>query len=304
MNNGYHINYIKREDIDIKKWDQCIDESPNGLIYAYSYYLDKMSARWDALVLNDYDTVMPLTWNKKWGIKYLYQPPFMQQLGIFGKQFISEGLMESFITLAKSKFNFAEIFLNNANHASGIEQRNNYVLDLNTNYEQIHTCYKTDLLNNLKHSKTFNLVYKTSFEYKEAIAIYMELYGKRTKHVTNNDYQNFFDLCSILHVLKMLLVRSVHSQTDELLAIAIFFRDKKRLYNIMSATFPKGRDTEANHFLFDELIREFAGRNILLDFEGSDIPGIAKFYQKFGASHEPYFFLKYNHLHWPLKYLK
>ena len=54
------------------KWDACIEKAPNGMVYAFSYYLNSMAKNWDALVLNDYDAVMPLTWNKKYGMQYLY----------------------------------------------------------------------------------------------------------------------------------------------------------------------------------------------------------------------------------------
>ena len=57
------------------KWDNCITNAPNGLIYGYSFYLDHMAKQWDALVLNDYEAVMPLTWNKKYGIN-LFIPAF------------------------------------------------------------------------------------------------------------------------------------------------------------------------------------------------------------------------------------
>ena len=35
-----NIKYVKHKDIDKVKWDACIDNAPNALIYAYSYYLD------------------------------------------------------------------------------------------------------------------------------------------------------------------------------------------------------------------------------------------------------------------------
>ncbi len=41
------------------------------------------AGQWDALVLDDYQAVMPLTWRSKFGIRYLYQPAFTQQTGIF-----------------------------------------------------------------------------------------------------------------------------------------------------------------------------------------------------------------------------
>jgi hypothetical protein len=69
-----YIIYLERHEIDISKWDRCIVNAPNGLIYARSFYLDAMAENWSALVSDDYQYVMPLTWNKKFGIKYLYQP--------------------------------------------------------------------------------------------------------------------------------------------------------------------------------------------------------------------------------------
>ena len=59
------IQYLTHYQIDKAKWDDCIGKADNGLIYAYSFYLDQMSKNWDALVLNDYAAVMPLTWNRK-----------------------------------------------------------------------------------------------------------------------------------------------------------------------------------------------------------------------------------------------
>src|SRR3982751_7041868 len=81
---GKDIQYIPQKNIDKKKWDACIGNASNGLIYGYSFYLDHMAKHWDALVLNDYEAVMPLTWKKKYGISYLYQPPFVAMAGIFG----------------------------------------------------------------------------------------------------------------------------------------------------------------------------------------------------------------------------
>ena len=56
-----NIAYLSNKNIDKQKWDRCIDMASNGLIYAYSFYLDAMSKHWDALILNDYEIVMPLT---------------------------------------------------------------------------------------------------------------------------------------------------------------------------------------------------------------------------------------------------
>ena len=68
------IRYLTHNQIDTRRWDECIAQSPNGLVYAWSWYLDVVHPSWEALVEDDYETVMPLTGNKKFGVNYLFQP--------------------------------------------------------------------------------------------------------------------------------------------------------------------------------------------------------------------------------------
>src|SRR5258706_6599463 len=114
MAEAFTIQYILRDNIDTSKWDNCIDTADNGLIYAYSFYLDNMAKHWDALVLNDYEAVMTLTCNSKYGIAYLYQPFLMTQLGVFGHNITAE-LLESFFHQIPSRFKYWDFYLNHGN---------------------------------------------------------------------------------------------------------------------------------------------------------------------------------------------
>ena len=76
------IRYLSHDEIDKPQWDACIEGSVNSLPYAASWWLDVVSPGWEALVSEDYRSVMPLTWHKKLGVYYLYQPYLTQQLGI------------------------------------------------------------------------------------------------------------------------------------------------------------------------------------------------------------------------------
>jgi hypothetical protein len=85
MNATNHIHYLQRHEIDPIKWDACVTAAANGLIYGLSFYLDAITAgQWDGLVLDEYRAVMPLTWNRKFGFYYLYQPFCTPCLGVFG----------------------------------------------------------------------------------------------------------------------------------------------------------------------------------------------------------------------------
>jgi hypothetical protein len=259
-----------------------------------------MAKHWDAIVLNDYEAVMPLTWNKKYGIAYLYQPPFTQQLGIFSKVKTDHAIQQLFIDEVKQRFRFAELYVNFPVDNAQV----NFVLPLQQPYQLTRQYYKNDLVKNLKHAAKFKLSYVLSDDVQAAIHIYQLHYADRTPHVKQQDYERFLALCQSAKQQNLLLIRTILNSEGNLLAVALLLKDKHRIYNLLSTVTKEGRQCEANHFLFDKLIQEFSEQNIVLDFEGSSIAGIADFYQKFGAVNEPYFLLRYNHLPWPVKYFK
>src|SRR4051794_1959095 len=108
------IRYVKRKDIDVSSWNNCIGEASNGLIYAQSNFLDALCTNWDALVLNDYENVMPIPWRKKWGIYYIYPPYFIPALGVFGND-VTPSLIQSFLSYIPKNFKYWEIDLNEKN---------------------------------------------------------------------------------------------------------------------------------------------------------------------------------------------
>ncbi len=84
------IHYQENYQLNKQKWDACIAKSFNGIIYAYSWYLDIVSPGWKGLVEDDYISVMPLCSRKKIGISYLFQPFFTQQHGVFSTAKLTE----------------------------------------------------------------------------------------------------------------------------------------------------------------------------------------------------------------------
>jgi len=296
-----NISYIKHADLDKEKWDRCIDNSMNALIYAYSYYLDIMSKNWDALILNDYEAVMPLTCNKKFGISYLRQPPFTQQLGIFGNFPIKNDLTEKFITEASKYFPFMEINLNYSNeYKKTTATKCNLILLLNRPFFEIEESFRKDFVKRVKRN---NLIYNSSQAVEKAIQLFKENYSDRIL-TSRKNYGEWLDLCILLKSKRQLFVREVNAESGELLSIALFLKDSRRIYYLMSITLAAGRKNESNYFLLYNVIKEFAEQNLILDFEGSDIPSIKLFFKKFGAIEQPYSFVRINHLSFFKKQIK
>lgn len=287
------IRYLRREEIDLTRWDHCIDTASNGLVYAYSFYLDHMSHHWDALVYNDYEAVMPLTWNKKFGFHYLYQPAFAAQLGVFGKS-LNKELVQQMLDAIPAHFRLIEIELNAQNRFdSSPHDRTNFVLDLSRPYADIYANYRENLQRNIK--KSAGATYKTGIAIDDIL--------KFSQHYPQRDYENFKKVFNHLHTKKQSLTCGVYSSTNELLASAVFFFSHNRAYYILVGNRPDGTEN-ASHFLIDHFIKDHAGKNLTLDFEGSDIKGLAYFYSSFGAKEEKYCSLRVNRLPWYIKWLK
>ena len=79
------ITYIKRKDLEVEKYDACIENALQSRVYAFSWYLDIVADNWDVLVLDDYKAVMPIAWKKKYFIKYVYPPLWLLELGVFSQ---------------------------------------------------------------------------------------------------------------------------------------------------------------------------------------------------------------------------
>ena len=299
----HQLDIIPSQQIDTSKWNECINKNNNGFIYANSFCLDTMTDHWYGLIIDDYKTVIPLPWRKKWGIKYLYTPPFIQQLGLVGGEIIDPNAVinavQSFAKYGDHLFNFT----NNFTTLPTIV-KNNFILDLSVGYETIHTNYKTNLLRNLNNQSAENLIYSVSENIKSTIELHQQLQAENIPHVTTDDYDRFKKLCILLQTQQQCIIREVKNKKGEILSAALLLKDQKRLYNIINATTEQGKNENANHFLMDQIIREFAGQKLLFDFEGSNIPGVKNFYEMFGAINQPYFHWHYNKLFWSLQLFK
>jgi len=306
MTTGNQIKYLQHKEINKAKWDACITNAPNGLIYGYSFYLDCMARHWDALVLEDYEAVMPLTWNKKYGFYYLYQPAFTASLGVFGKN-LSKEIIDHFVGMLPSKFKLVEISLNSGNIIGDSKSfsllRSNYILHLNRSYEQLYKAYRDNHKRNI--TKAFQLGCRVGKEI--AVDEIIQLNKEQLQHVDGTkpeDYPNFKKLYEFLINRGQAKTYAIVDPKNKVLASAVFFFSHNRAYYIMVGNHPDGKTIGASHALIDAFIKDHAGQNLILDFEGSDIRNLAFFYSGFGATEEIYPALKINRLPFYMKWMK
>ena len=289
------LRYLKNIEIDKKKWDVCIKNSLNGLIYGYSWYLDCVAENWDALVEDDYISVLPLPWKQKYRIKYVYQPFFCQQLGVFSPNLITEELWHLFIKSIPLKFLVVNMSINSSNKID-VSSRKNYLLKLDKSYHELHSNYDANHKKNITKAQKNGLSISNTVGILELISNFRIAYGKLNDTIKETDYHRLAKLIGEGIAHNQATIYSVLDANREVVASGLFMNSNNRYYYLLGAPTQKGRESRAIYFLIDAFIKSHCESEQMLDFEGSEIPNVAYFYKNFGAIPEYYFPLKINRL--------
>jgi len=282
------IFYLERNQINIEKYDECVSNASNSHIYAYSWYLDIVCDNWDVLVEDDYQAVMPLPKRKKYGINYIYQASWIQQLGIFSSDSIDALRVEEFIKSIPKKFKLIDVFLNSNNKFSSkyLSVRSNYILPLNSSFDKIRDNYNK---NRKRISKKDFSSFRT--DRKGKISEFLNLYKEQEiNYKTHKDSFNKLQ-CLLNTSNNHINIWNVYKNYN-LIAGLCWLKDNHRIiYLVPVATIEAKKENIPTHIL-NELIKAHENTDYILDFEGSMVEGVAKFYKSFGAEKEEYFWYK------------
>lgn len=193
---------------------------------------------------------------------------------------------------------YGDLFLNFSNHllAFNLKARNktNFIINLKNGYADIERAYSQDLKQTLHKTPPHALFYTKENNFLPALTSYQKAYAERMPHISGDDFDRFRVVCKLLFNKNLCLVRSVRNEQGIVLSDTVLLKDNKRIYNLCNTTTAEGRLLHSNHWLTDQLLREFSGLDLLFDFEGSDLEGVKTFYKKFGGHIQPYFHYKRN----------
>lgn len=298
------IRFVKNMDIDQAKWDRCVSCSPISLIYVQSWYLDLTAPNWDALIWGDYIYVMPLIIKRKYGICYLTQPIFAQQHGIFPEA--GPTVQNIFLNYILDTFKFITINLNSYHSEpfpDGFEvsARKNFILNLSPSFNELISNYSKHTRRQIRKAETNKVSVIKGLQSNEYIKLKnLATIDKRPKPTM----QTLKQLINYGYSHGNGTIYAAYSQTNTLCAAAFFLFSGQRTIYLNAVSTDEGKDTSAMYKIVDQFIHEHAGSSLILDFEGSSIPGIARFYQGFGSELEQYYCLKMNRLPIPFRWLK
>jgi hypothetical protein len=284
------IKYIKRKDLDSVKYNDCIENSIQSRIYAFSWYLDIVADNWDVMVLDDYKAVMPIFYNTKYGLKYSLQPYFCQQISIYSIDKINDPSIKKFLKkIPKS------IFFTDINFAfqpdSKLILKQNFILNLNQEYYKLYKNFRKDRRKSIRKATEANLSYQ---DFNNKIAL-IELY-KNVFDFLKTPKKYFDKIDALIESClnnNLGFTRNIFHE-EKIVCIGFFLKYNGRIYYLFGASSKEGKKYGATTFLLDSVIKEYSETKNILDFEGSTIPSIASFYKSFGSELTHYYNYKSN----------
>ena len=290
------VRILKRNLIDDTKWNLAILQAANSLPYAYTWYLDALCSRWAGVVVGDYEYIMPLPVGRKWGMLYVYQPLFCQQLGVFYKK-RNEAIIEQMLNTVLSKFIFVNLNINYDNAVKkpirGLSKKKNLTLKLSGKHTEVQKSYSDNTLRNIKKAQKAGLVFEeadtksfedfTDFYISNTATKDSKFKPAHIKALTRLVHQFVIHSCGKLYLAK--------TPEGAICAGVMVVESDTRIIHLLPAADDYARQNGAMQFLVDAVLGHYAGSYRLYDFEGSSVESIARFYESFGPVNEPFFVL-------------
>lgn len=294
------IKHIENKNIDKKKWDALIAKSPDSCIFVYSWYLDVVCENWSALVLNDYESVFPLASKSKYKINYLYQPFFTRYFGAFSKTQQTNKLTTAFLKAIPEKYKYIEFCLHETSDFDLSDysktERKYQLLDLNAPYQALYKEYSENARRNVKKAIKAGFVIKHDVAPQVVVNLFKSTKGQELEVFKAKDYEILLELMRLLVKQNKAESSAVYDKEGKLCAAGFFMKSKDRFIFLKSGVTDHGKVNGAMHFLFDTFIQQYAGTKNTLDFGGSSVETVARFYKNFGAKDCVYLQLKKNSL--------
>jgi len=284
---------LDRSQLDIERWNNTILKTPYAPPYALSWYLDASSGeQWKALIRGDYKQVMPLPYKQLLGLKQIYQPPLSQQLGIYGTNLQKEDIA-AFLNRIPTYFQPASISMNATLNSHEIEgwkctQRDNYILDLNQPYDRLRSGYSQGFRSHINKNKP-KLKVESFHDVDELNTHFIKIIGHRIG-LKKKQLQIAINILKAAYRRDQAFMIQVLNSDNEWVAQLYFLKMKNRIIKLRAIANSQGRKYCANHVAIDHIINTYANQDIILDFEGSSIPGVATFFKGFGSTLSPFYF--------------
>ena len=303
------MRFEQIRDPNESTWSDAWHSRADRFPYDHIGYLDSLGVEWSSVGSDD--TFLPFAVGRSaLGYTQAFCPLGAQRLGLIGPQ---SGEAKALRAALDSLPRWTRIRLNVDRPADWPSNRSwhwrnlgwerwfelpNYELHLGSSYEQVYAGYSSQIRRNLSKAKGNQL-----WEYSnpdELWSYFVQNQGEKY-HVPKGYEQAMKSaMYHLLHQGRGAVWAAIGEGNQWLAGMFIAFSGERAVL-LFSAVTPEGRAQNSMTWLVNEFVTMAVGRWSVFDFEGSQAPGLARFYQGFGAQNVPYLRWERWNLPWPLR---
>jgi len=295
------VKLLQNTEIDFSKWDNCIKNSFKGNIFALSWYLDISSPNWQAMVIGDYESVLPLLVKKKLRFELIYKPQFSGRLGIFSNDLLSPKAEMLFWRDIQLSYLATRINLNFFSTKPSFEEYTvtpikSFLLDSATSYKNIQANFKEDQKTILATAKKDKVFFINSLMVGKLLSL-----AKNEKQYTEEELAKVQLICTATMRRNKGRIFGAYD-SDNSLGATVLVAGSHQTRDLLFATAVKG---EKGKILLSALLNHIlllnANKNITFVI-GPDSGALnQEFADNFGFSHSFTNEVSYNRLPWYAK---
>lgn len=265
------IRFILQDDLDKQLYNSCVHFATNGSLYGYDWFLNATAKEWDLLVEVENDSwvsVMPLPHvNNWWGRRKLEQPRLVPELAIYSVKPLTPKRIQAFWDALPESIRGGTLIVDPTSvpQNSGrfqVSTPEGTPLFLNQAYEDIIGDFSPEYHEGLIRAQMANLRPASSFKPERLADFWLEVNGKSAP--------NEWEYHAMQRLMYQVLHRSwggthaVENQEGELLAMSFIVYSHSRIFSLFTVESPAGKATGALTYLWDNLLRTHANKNMVV----------------------------------------
>lgn len=297
-----NLNFLSIQDYD--NWNDFVDNSPQGSIFSYSWYLDALQCSYKILVALEKDEILAGIVLPKNEINTYSNPMLDKYLGVLYKNYdklshrviekqykISEQISNHIRKYKSFDYYFHPEFKNWISfYWNGFAQQTRYTyrINLDQTEEDIYSKFHLNIKRNIKHALKNDIMIKENINTSHLFNIINKTFLRQGSKAPFNK-SRFETFITELANKNKFVSFGAYDRNNNLLSVAGLVYDNKASYLLLNGIDIDKQVRGANALMIFETIKYFQGKVQWYDFEGSMLKGVEQFYRRFGGELTPYY---------------
>lgn len=273
------IKKVKYSEIDFVRYAECLKNACQNVDYADQQFLDIVSNKqWFLLVHEDYESVMPVSYVRKFGFSFILMPKMCQQLGVFSRE-DNPAVNQKFYDFLEKNFLVLIYSFNGDNQfVDPVQKRTSYFIKKDS-YETTKKNYSSHRRRNVRI--TADLAGHIQFK-KECQDSEKQFFLKNLKGTNKEeDKKKYFTIFEKLLNNNIGQLRMLEFKDETQSFVYLYEGQNRRYLSLFINGYPITNPSFPS-IMIDHCLQDFI-EDKDFDFMGSEVENVAKFNERFGA---------------------